>query len=104
MRPQVVSVTGVANSAWIPVDNYSIPTNISLHAVVNGTVTTTIQYTVDDIQDSTVTPTAFSVTGMSAISANTAGNIAFPVRAIRISNTAGTGSTTLTILQSRSLA
>lgn len=103
MRPQVVTVTGVANSAWIPVDNYAIPTNISLHAVINGTVTTTIQYTVDDIFNSAVTPTAFPVTGMSAITGNTAGNIAFPVRAIRISNSAGTGDTTLTILQSRML-
>lgn len=101
MRPKTIQVTGVGTSAWVPVDFYKLPVNISLHATVSGTATTTIEYTVSDVWDPAVTPIAFPVTGMSAITANTAGNIAFPVRAVRINNSAGTGTFTLTILQSR---
>jgi hypothetical protein len=40
------------------------------------------------------------VTGMTGITADTAGNIAFPVQAIRVNQTVGAGSCRLTILQS----
>lgn len=101
MRPKTIQVTGVGTSAWIPVDWYKLPINISLHATVSGTVTSTIEYTVSDVYDPAVTPIAFPVTGMSGLTANTAGNIAFPIRAVRINNTAGTGTLSLTIMQSR---
>lgn len=101
MRPKTIQVTGVGTSAWIPIDWYKLPINVSLHATVSGTVTSTIEYTVSDVYDPAVTPIAFSVTGMSGLTANTAGNIAFPIRAVRINNTAGTGTTSLTIMQSR---
>lgn len=101
MRPKTIQVTGVGTSAWIPIDWYKLPINVSLHAIVSGTVTSTIEYTVSDVYDPAVTPIAFSVTGMSGLTANTAGNIAFPIRAVRINNTAGTGTTSLTIMQSR---
>lgn len=102
MRPQVVTVTGVATSAWIPVNTKQSPFNLALGAVVNGTITYTIQHTFDNVLDPVVaagTITAFDNSGMTAQTANKDGNYAFPVAAIRINNTAGTGSTTLTILQ-----
>ena len=99
MRPQVISLTGTGQSAWIPLDFKQNPFNIGLGAVVNGTITFDIEHTFDDVYDPTVTPTAFKYTAMSTKSANTDGNYMFPIRAIRINNTAGTGSTTLTILQ-----
>lgn len=101
MRPKTIQVTGVGTSAWFPVDWYKLPVNISLHATVTGTITSTIEYTISDIYDPAVTPIAFPVTGMSGITANTPGNVAFPIRAVRINNTAGTGTTSLTIMQSR---
>ena len=101
MRPKTIQVTGVGTSAWVPVDFYKLPVNISLHAQVTGTITGTIEYTVSDVWDPAVTPVAFPVTGMSGISANTPGNIAFPIRAVRINNSAGTGTLALTIMQSR---
>jgi hypothetical protein len=102
MRPVTISVTGVATSSIAPLDRLISPFNIGLGAVVSGTVTYTIQHTFDDIYDSTVTPTWFPHATLVNLTANADGNYAFPVRAIRINNTAGTGTTTLTILQAGS--
>ena len=99
MRPQVISITGTGTTAWIPLDYKQSPFNVSVAAVVNGTVTYDIEHTFDAIFDTTVTPTAFKHASITAQTANKDGNYAFPVRAIRVNNTAGTGTTTLTILQ-----
>lgn len=102
MRPQTVSLTGTGQSAWIPVNSKQTPFNVGLAAVVNGTVTYTIQHTFDNVLDPVVaagTITAFDNSGLTGQTANKDGNYAFPISAIRINNTAGTGTTTLTIMQ-----
>lgn len=99
MLPQIISKTGTGTTAWIPVDYKQAPFSIGFGAVVSGTITYTIEHTFDDIFDSTITPTAFSHGTVAAKTTNQDGNYAFPIRALRINNTAGTGSTTLTILQ-----
>lgn len=99
MRPQVISKTGTGTTAWIPVDYKQSPFNVSVAAVVNGTITYNIEHTFDEVFDPSVTPVAFIHSVLTAQTTNKDGNYAFPVRAIRINNTAGTGSTTLTILQ-----
>lgn len=99
MRPQVISITGTGTTAWIPLDYKQNPFNIGLGIVVNGTITYDIEHTFDNVFDASVTPTAFKHSTLVAQTANKDGNYAFPVRAVRVNNTAGTGSTTLTILQ-----
>ena len=99
MRPQVIAKSGTGQSAWIPMDYKQSPFNVGLGAVVSGTVTYQIEHTLDDPFDSSITPTAFVHTSLVGKTANADGNYAFPLRAIRINNTAGTGTTTLTILQ-----
>jgi len=99
MRPQVISITGTGTSAWIPVDYKQNPFNIGLGLVISGTVSCDIEHTFDDIFDTSVTPTAFKNSTLTAKSSNTDGNYAFPVRAVRINNTSGTGTSTLTLLQ-----
>lgn len=99
MRPQVISKSGTGTTAWIPMDYKQNPFNVGMGIVVNGTVNYTIEHTFDDVFDSTVTPTAFSHSVLAAKTANADGNYAFPIRAIRINNNSGTGTTTLTILQ-----
>jgi len=99
MRPQVIKQTGTGTTAWIPMDYKQSPFNVGLGAVVSGTVTFDIEHTFDDVFDPAVTPVAFKHSTMVTKSANADGNYAFPVRAIRVNNTAGTGTTTLTILQ-----
>ena len=96
-RRSTISGTGVATSAWMPLDTYS-PT-LSLAAVVSGGAATfTIEYTLDDIL-SGVAGTAFAITGMSAITATTAATWGFPIAGVRINQTVGAGTVTLTVLQ-----
>lgn len=99
MRPQVITQSGTGTSAWIPMDYKQNPFNIGIGVVVSGTVTYTVQHTFDDIYDSSITPTAFNHSTLATQTANKDGNYAFPVRAIRINNGAGTGTTTMTLLQ-----
>lgn len=99
MRPQVISITGTGTTAWIPVDYKQSPFNIGLGVVVNGSVTYDIEHTFDDVFVPSVAPTAFKHSVLVAQTTNKDGNYAFPVRALRVNNTAGTGTTTLTILQ-----
>jgi len=99
MRPTQVSITGTGTTNWIPVDYKQNPFNIGLGIVVNGTITYDIEHTFDDVLAAGVTPTAFKHVSLTAQTTNKDGNYAFPIRAIRINNTAGTGTTTLTILQ-----
>ena len=99
MRPQVISKTGTGTTAWIPLDYKQNPFNIGLGIVVSGTITYDIEHTFDDVFDPSVTPTAFKHATLVSQTTNKDGNYAFPIRAIRLNNTAGTGDTTLTILQ-----
>lgn len=99
MRPQVISITGTGTTEWIPLDYKQSPFNVGMGIVVNGTITYDIEHTFDDILAPGTTPTAFKHSSLTAQTTNKDGNYAFPIRAIRINNTAGTGTTTLTILQ-----
>lgn len=98
MRPQTVTQTGVGASQVIPVDYAQKPFNLSLHVQPAGN-TVDVQYTPDNVLAGE-TPTWYNVTGMAGVTVNTAGNIAFPVMAIRINQTVGAGTTVLKILQS----
>lgn len=99
MRPQVIAKTGTGTTAWIPLDYKQSPFNVGFGVVVNGTITYDIEHTFDDVFDSAVTPTAFKHSTIVAQTTNKDSNYAFPIRAVRINNTAGTGTTTLTLLQ-----
>jgi len=99
MRPQVIKLTGTGTTAWIPMDYKQSPFNVGFAVVVNGTITYDIELTFDDVFDSAVTPVAFKHATVVAQTANAISGQTIPVRAMRINNTAGTGDTTLTILQ-----
>ena len=99
MRPVVIKKSGTGTSNWIPLDFKQSPFSVGLGCVVGGTITYDIEHTFDDVYNTAVTPIAFKHSTLITKSANADGNYAFPIRAIRINNTAGTGSTTLTILQ-----
>lgn len=102
MRPVKVTVTGVGTSSIIPMDYDQAPFAVGLGTVlVSGTATWSVQHTFDNVQDSTVTPTWFTNSGINAVTASTDGNYAFPVRAIRLNVTLGTGTVSLTAIQGR---
>jgi len=67
---------------------------------VSGTATYTVQHTFDDVFDTSVTPVAFDNASIAAQTTNKDGNYAFPVRALRLTVTAGAAPVVkLTILQ-----
>lgn len=101
MRRVVETVSGVANGATIPVDNRSTVFGIGFGVVVTGTINYTVQHTFDDIYAlaaSGGTPTWFNHAYAAAQTGNIDGNYAFPVAAIRLITSTGTGSAVLTAL------
>jgi len=93
----VDNITAVAVGKTLPIDWTAAPRTVSWSAVVTGTETYNIEYTLDDVFDSTITPTWFAAaTGQTN---NQAGSIAFPISAIRVNGTAGTGAVRLTVLE-----
>lgn len=105
MRPTSVTTNdasgGAITSAWIPMDYVQAPFAVGIGCVVTGTVNFTVQHTFDNVQDSAVTPTAFDHSTVAAKTANTDGNYAFPVRAVRLKQSSGSGSVTMTVIQGR---
>lgn len=100
MRPQSVTVSSVAASAWIPMDYKSDPFNVGFGVVVSGTLTYTVEHTFDNVLAG-ATATAFPNATVVAQTTSKDGNYVVPVMAIRLNVTAFTsGSATLTILQS----
>lgn len=101
MRAQSITVSSATTSAWIPVDTNKNPFNIGFGVTIStAALTYKVQHTFDNVQDSTVTPTAFDHPDVTGKTVNTDGNYAFPVRAIRLNVTAYTsGSAVLTLIQ-----
>ena len=99
MRPQVISQAGTGSTAWIPLDYKQNPFNIGIGVTVSGAVTYTVEHTFDEVFDSKVTPIAFPHSTLVTQTANKDGNYAFPIRAARVTVTAGTGTATMTLLQ-----
>jgi hypothetical protein len=102
MTPQVISLSSAGSTAWIPVDYIQNPYYISLALVFSNTpnLTCKVEYTLDNVFDTLVTPTAFAHTSLTNITTNTTGSITYPIRAFRLTVTAWTsGTVTLTALQ-----
>lgn len=102
MKPvSVVAQNGVnsGNSAAVPIDYMISPVNLGIGLVIGATPTFKVQYTFDNLLDSTVTPTWFDVTGLTALVASQAAVITTPCRAIRAVVTGGTGTVTMTVVQ-----
>ena len=99
MRPIVVTTSGVSISAPAVMDHYISPFNVGMGVVITGAATYTVQHTFDNVLDPSVTPTWFTHPTLSGLIANADGNYAFPVRAIRLNQTAGAGSAALTVIQ-----
>ena len=98
MRPMSVTTTGVQDSAAIPLDCYGWP-NISLQAVVTGTATYTVQQTLDEPGSANATWFDHPDTGLVGATANKQGAYSNLPTAIRLRQTAGSGSVKLTVMQ-----
>lgn len=114
MRPVTVTVTGTGstlNSVPVVMNWRGNPFSVSLGFDTNGSTTGyTVQYTMEN-PNSYTSATLYNANAkwfdhafMAAMTADASGNVAFPVRAIRLqANTAGTDTATLTIIQGNNL-
>lgn len=100
-KTNTLTTSGAGTSAWLPLDNNIIDFQVALFLDVTGTVSITVEATLDDVQDSTVTPVAFSVpiTALVAATADQIGTLTMPVKAIRLNQASGAGSSILKVLQ-----
>lgn len=102
MRPMVVAIAAgnTGASAPLPLDHYQSPFHVGFGLVISGTATVSVQHSFDEIAVTTpASATWFNHPSVSGVTASIDGNYAFPVRAIRINLSSGTGSATLTAIQ-----
>lgn len=98
MRRITETVSGVGTSPTLPMDYRSQVFNVGFGCEVTGTVTYSVQHTFDDIYNTAIIPVWFNHAFVVAQTANMDGNYAFPIAAMRLNVTSGTGSVTINIL------
>ena len=76
----------------------STPFNVGFGVTISGTPTYTVQHTFDNPW-TTTSPVWFDHPTVAAETTNQDGNYAFPVAAIKVVVTSGTGTATLTLIQ-----
>lgn len=106
MRPVTVTTVDASGAAkrstLVPLDIYVSPFNVTLDAIVSGTVNYDIQYTNDDIWASGYNPATgnwVTVTDMNDITAAAVKALVSPVRAVSILQNSGSGGVTLRVVQ-----
>ena len=98
MRQQVVTQTNTGSSDSIPMNLDSTPFNVGFGVVISGAPTYTVQHTFDNPW-TTTSPVWFDHPTVAGETANADGNYAFPVAAIKVVITSGTGTAQLTVIQ-----
>ena len=94
-----VTVSSAASSKWIPLNIRESGFKVSLGLEITGTGSYKVEHTFDNIQTDT-SPTVFTHSVLSGITASTDSNYDFPVRAVRLTCSSYTsGSATLKIIQ-----
>lgn len=105
-----VGTNGVGATPWIPLDNNISPFNVALFLEIDSgkTVNATVEYTPDDVQLLTnVNQAALAIAGiqpsshpsLSAKTASTDSNLAYPAAAVRLKVNSGTDPAKLIIRQ-----
>jgi hypothetical protein len=98
-----VGTNGTGSSPWALIDPHVTPCNLGLGVVVAGTATFTVEYTYDDITGLApgIFANVFALAALAGKTASTDSNIAWPIRAVRLTLTSNTppGGATLTAIQ-----
>lgn len=105
MRPISVTVSGIGVSAPIPMDYNAAQFEVGIGCEISATATYTVEHTFEDVYAPTFNPataTWWPNTGLTAKTANSDGNYAFPVTAIRLNVAASTGTVTMIVIQTTS--
>ena len=100
MRVSTVSVTGVADSAWLPLDSGTVGPDEGIYVTCGAGCTITVQVTPDDVFDSAVTPAAFAVpvAALVALTASVCAALPLGARAVRLHQTAGAAASKLQVV------
>ena len=100
MRVSTVSVTGVAASAWLPLDSGTVGSEDGIFVQPGAGATVTVQVTADDVFDSAVTPIAFAipVATLVGLTGNICAGLPFAVKAIRMNQTVGATTSKLQVV------
>lgn len=104
MRPIILRTSdasgGTQTSDPAILDIHGRP-EVSLQLDITGTATCTVQQTLDNLWDPTITPTWFDYpdASLAGATADAQGNYAFIPFAVRLRQTAGNGSAKLAIIQ-----
>lgn len=99
MRPQSVSQTGAGASSMLLPDIGRNPFQVSVAVVVSGTVSYSIEHSYDNPQLGAASMKWFSKTALATQTADKDDAYTSPVRAVRINQASGSGTTTLTLVQ-----
>ena len=99
MRVDKISQTGIGDTATYPVNWRGGPGGfqIGLGTNVSGTATYTVQHCFDDVLKGE-TPVWYDHATLAGQTTNKDGNYAYPITALRLRVTAGTGTVTLSIV------
>lgn len=93
------TVSSQTTSPWIPLDDNQAAFSATVAVAVSGTLTYTVEFTLDNVQDPAVTPVAFSA-GLVGETTSKSTYLKYPVKAIRLNVTAFTsGSATIGVRQ-----
>lgn len=95
MKTVELTVTAVDSSRAVSVDYNHNDFKLGLGITVTGTVTYTVEHSFDDPDGTVVWFPHPDLTGKTDAQD---GNYAYPIRQIRVTNTAGTGTTTLRVV------
>lgn len=101
---RTITQTGTGTTDWVPLNRYA-GDDVSLAAFVDGTATYTVEMTLERVNREEYDPATVRVLDHGTLVGSTgsaSGNIDFPVEAIRLNVTAGTGSVELQIYQGSS--
>ena len=101
-KPVTLSVAATGSTVysptvWIP-DRHLNPFNIGFAGVISGSITYGVQHTYDD-PNVVANPTWFDHATVVTQTANAQGNYAYPVAAIRVVSTLGSGTVKVTFIQ-----
>ena len=107
MRPQTRSITGTGTTSPTFLDYRQTPFSVGIACAVTGTVTYTLEHTLDDVADfADVTDYVTNATWfpssdptLVAATTNQDSNYAAPIRASQVNVTAGTGTVDATWIQ-----
>lgn len=93
------TVSSQTTSPWIPLDDNQAAFSATVAVAVSGTLTYTVEFTLDNVQDPTVTPVAFPI-GLVGETVSNSTYLRSPVKAVRLNVTAFTsGSATIGVRQ-----